>query len=843
MALLAQLSSDTLIKKMNLEQNLNDNLSRSDAVVLVDRMRGLVKSAAEKDMGEYYNPFADVPGNAEYLLSLMRLAYYRSNSFNINPIEKYNELFNPMHHTTREEFLKIALSAFDIPQHSYDLSKFEDYVDGKTNMSEWAKKFFETAVYHGIIHGNKDKKLLAKEKISIQEALWILARIQEKFGNHYPFGTDSYDTPDSLDISKLFHKTVGYEYEPRYYKPDATPIDISTINQSKNGNYYVLTVRSIMDTGNGASDYYWWSTDKGYFKEVPGNRNYKTVHFYPLSTKPNSDYHITVHGGDNLGYVDHATITIDANDFDYPEERKTIDTEQYVQANLQDMRLGANLISNKLFTVDLSAVSVKKAGIELGVDQVDVKMEYDGRSYPLFHGAPVNKKANFIVPDYPDLYGKTDVQMHVELYSQAEKLSTDKTLTYFPQFVVRGKVYNAAEGTKPTEVLVGGKSVPLDENGEFFYVIDSHDEVSGLEVRTKQNSELNHFDTAHVDLTYPSPSKYVVLIGRKDWEHIDTDHDGIPDEIEKALGLNPNKADSDNDGINDLQEVGDMYHPVDTDGDGIIDALDTDSDDDGISDADEIKYGFDPKDASDAGADNDGDGVSNLDEIRNGSNPNVQNSVTLQKLDDIYVQVNAGIPFITLHGTAGNGATVTYRVVSDHPDIVSASVDGALLSLTPLEGASGTARITVTAKYGNQKATQAFTVTVKDSKISEQENGTGDYRPVEESVYDKNVDGADLHAAIDALGHVEYHVARNGTTTQVQVTIPGAEVKVAHDGTATVTLPTGRSIAMTVGADGRITPHVEGVPMPSGALPAGTVVEAGDHNVTVTIPLPETLTF
>ena len=324
----------------------------------------------------------------------------------------------------------------------------------------------------------------------------------------------------------------------------------------------------------------------------------------------------------------------------------------------------------------------------------------------------------------------------------------------------------------------------------------------------------------------------------------DTDHDGIPDAIESDLKLDPTKADTDGDGYSDLEEVGDVNHPRDTDHDGTIDALDTDSDNDGMSDADEHKYGFDPL-VDDSFDDADGDGISNIDEIRNGTNPTVSDTavqVTLQKLDDLYVRVNAQIPPITLHGTAGNGVTATYSVVSDHPDIVSASVYGALLSLTPLEDATGKARITATARHGNQHADQSFVITVKDTKISDQGEG-GDYNPVEGDTYDKSVGDARLHAAIDALGHVEYRVTRNGTTTQVQVTIPGAEIKIATDGIATVILPTGRSITMTVGPDGIITPHVEGVPMPSGALPAGTTVEAGDHNITITIPLPEMLTF
>jgi gliding motility-associated-like protein len=66
----------------------------------------------------------------------------------------------------------------------------------------------------------------------------------------------------------------------------------------------------------------------------------------------------------------------------------------------------------------------------------------------------------------------------------------------------------------------------------------------------------------------------------------DSDGDGIIDRDEVTLGLDPNNPDTDADGINDGVEVGpDVNNPIDTDSDGIIDALDSnilDSDNDGI---------------------------------------------------------------------------------------------------------------------------------------------------------------------------------------------------------------------------------------------------------------------
>ncbi|WP_435654646.1 gliding motility-associated C-terminal domain-containing protein [Cellulophaga baltica] len=69
---------------------------------------------------------------------------------------------------------------------------------------------------------------------------------------------------------------------------------------------------------------------------------------------------------------------------------------------------------------------------------------------------------------------------------------------------------------------------------------------------------------------------------------LDTDEDGLTDSQENELGTNPNNVDSDDDGILDAIEVGDdLENPLDEDNDGIIDALDSntlDSDSDGIVD-------------------------------------------------------------------------------------------------------------------------------------------------------------------------------------------------------------------------------------------------------------------
>ena len=104
---------------------------------------------------------------------------------------------------------------------------------------------------------------------------------------------------------------------------------------------------------------------------------------------------------------------------------------------------------------------------------------------------------------------------------------------------------------------------------------------------------------------------------------VDTDMDGLFDGPEANLGTDPNNPDSDNDGINDGMEVGDdVENPLDEDGDGIIDALDSndlDTDNDGVVDQ------LDPANEnpcipnnSSALCDTDGDGFTDGEEIDNG---------------------------------------------------------------------------------------------------------------------------------------------------------------------------------------------------------------------------------
>ena len=117
------------------------------------------------------------------------------------------------------------------------------------------------------------------------------------------------------------------------------------------------------------------------------------------------------------------------------------------------------------------------------------------------------------------------------------------------------------------------------------------------------------------------------------FQNIDRDGDGLPDNQEKNIGTDPTDFDSDDDLLNDKDEydywmnrydqTGDEdYAPDgDYDNDGIPNILDDDSDNDGIKDGQEIENGTDPADS-----DSDNDGLLDGEENSQGTDPNNSDS-------------------------------------------------------------------------------------------------------------------------------------------------------------------------------------------------------------------------
>ncbi len=136
-----------------------------------------------------------------------------------------------------------------------------------------------------------------------------------------------------------------------------------------------------------------------------------------------------------------------------------------------------------------------------------------------------------------------------------------------------------------------------------------------LDGRDRSDSDLNTLTNKKHD-AYFSVLAGVVFRGAS--VNADRDNDGLSNKMEKELGTNPKKADTDGDGLNDGAEVNQVKTDplkADTDGDGLndgaevnqykTDPLKADSDDDGLNDGDEINQ----IKTSPLKADSDGDGL------------------------------------------------------------------------------------------------------------------------------------------------------------------------------------------------------------------------------------------
>lgn len=144
-----------------------------------------------------------------------------------------------------------------------------------------------------------------------------------------------------------------------------------------------------------------------------------------------------------------------------------------------------------------------------------------------------------------------------------------------------------------------------------------------------------------IDGTVNAKGRVVVIVstmpnsdasGRVDVYDIDSDNDGIPDNVEGQTTSGyylPTYIDADNDGIDDRYDNaigtfgGDGIHPPDSDGDGIRDYVDIDTDNDGLNDiyeGNDLNFnGHIDDGVALSGSDTDGDGLDNFFDTDNAS--------------------------------------------------------------------------------------------------------------------------------------------------------------------------------------------------------------------------------
>lgn len=201
----------------------------------------------------------------------------------------------------------------------------------------------------------------------------------------------------------------------------------------------------------------------------------------------------------------------------------------------------------------------------------------------------------------------------------------------------------------------------------------------------------------------------------------DLDGDGIPDDVERALGLNPNDPidaleDQDNDGLSAIEEyqAGTNIFNADTDGDG-------------ISDLEELTLGTNGFITNPLLADSDGDGIADGLEILGGSNPNDASSGDLTDyLDFIVVSpANVTLTYNSIDGETSTQLSVTGYMLDGSPVDLTDQASGTRYSSADLTkanfgitdgeifaGQSGDTEITVT------NGSTSFTVPIAVTEVN-----------------------------------------------------------------------------------------------------------------------------
>ena len=183
----------------------------------------------------------------------------------------------------------------------------------------------------------------------------------------------------------------------------------------------------------------------------------------------------------------------------------------------------------------------------------------------------VIKSETLIIPEEPFLVEVT--------YQNEPRYSGNKQLSV--EFLLNEKVIATHEmdRLKPNDKIEFNKELSIEDWG-----------TSTLKARVVWNKSKKKDNAIFV-----AESNSIELITDPNIKP-DADKDGLPDEKEIEIGTDPNKEDSDNDGLNDLLELNHTgTNPLnsDTDEDGTTDGLE-DSDKDGLINIEEVRLKTDP---------------------------------------------------------------------------------------------------------------------------------------------------------------------------------------------------------------------------------------------------------
>jgi len=627
-----------ILKQSNVLNNFNlddDNLythhlSRAEATLLLFEFLKLKDPnfTLPYSLELYNNTFADLNENSDIFHAVTTLANYKGYD-STTVLTKRFGVFNPLQNTSRFEFVKMVIEAFDILKTSDD-SRIQNYQDYNTLTAD-AKVYFATAVKENIIQGDSNQ-LLPYEGLTIFQGLTILQRLIDK---PITVREEDFETPD---ITNIDHQgtQIGLISDIQMYDPDITPIHIETVTSTKADDCVKLSISATKDIN--AYENYIWYTNFGYFQNISSNN--KEVLFCPSTRQPNTDYQIEIIANDGYMNFDEYHYTINKETFLYHENIADTHANE-LNFNILLSENSSILKENMKHTISKQG-SLYKDGIKIGLEKVSVTLENNGQVVWINHVNWDTDTITFWVPSIPEFYGKR-VTVTVEYGTNAYFETYSYSAIYQPDYIIRGYIEADEEGIYPTSININGHAVYVN-SGQFLftadkagrYTIDAGRTYTNVSVELTDEQPVQYVSLSYIDLDYDNDG----IENDKDTHPYDgtisedSDNDGYLD-IDDAFPNNPSEwKDTDNDGIGDNMDNDNdndgyydgidafPYNPtewLDTDNDGTGDNIDEDDDNDGIKDTDEIRWNLDPKDPTDAQEDFDGDGIKNVDEIEAGS--------------------------------------------------------------------------------------------------------------------------------------------------------------------------------------------------------------------------------
>jgi len=234
-----------------------------------------------------------------------------------------------------------------------------------------------------------------------------------------------------------------------------------------------------------------------------------------------------------------------------------------------------------------------------------------------------------VVPEEPEIPDTPEDQEHIILCF-GEYIKDDNSIEIYWQSTDEGTI----------------SLYESDGKGEWIKFADVSDEdsykyVIAEDFQTKQIKAVQETKDGTIEsepfIVKLSEGEYICTLP-------DDDNDGLFNIIEKIYGTDPEKPDTDADGLTDYEEVyitGTDPLKYDTDDNGINDA-DDDSDGDGLSNKEEIGLGTNPQNA-----DTDGDGLSDYDELNKYNTDPLKadsDGDTLKDGDEIEIGLNPNDP-------------------------------------------------------------------------------------------------------------------------------------------------------------------------------------------------------